>query len=311
MLFDTTSRSIHIERWQFHGPQRHRSARSFIGLTYAAAFSKRLRLATGICLVAEHNPLVLAKVIASVDSLSSGRFALGVGIGWSTEEFAALGIPFERRAQRTCEYLQVMRQLWGEEKSSFNGEFVRFDGVRSFPKPAQGAKVPIIFGGESLPALRRVARLGNGWFGVQLNPRQLEEKLTTLRKLMTEAGRDISELEIIISPYENQVTDDELRAYHELGVHEFVPFVRLPRDDREIPCAPSASLANGSNPLLSSARESDELLHPRRATIVADGACSGAKTLKLLQLREFFPVAAVSRPGRCTGVEPEVKTIPS
>ena len=88
----------------------------FIGLTYAAAFSQRIRLATGICLVAEHNPLVLAKVIASLDSLSAGRAALGVGIGWSSEEFAALGIPFERRAQRTCEYIEVMRKLWGEKK---------------------------------------------------------------------------------------------------------------------------------------------------------------------------------------------------
>jgi alkanesulfonate monooxygenase SsuD/methylene tetrahydromethanopterin reductase-like flavin-dependent oxidoreductase (luciferase family) len=123
----------------------------FIGLTYAAAFSRRIRLATGICLVAEHNPLALAKVIASLDSLSSGRLALGVGIGWSAEEFAALGIPFERRAQRTCEYIEVMRKLWGEPKSSFRGEFVGFDGVRSFPKPPQGAKLPIIFGGEVCP----------------------------------------------------------------------------------------------------------------------------------------------------------------
>ena len=207
----------------------------FIGLTYAAAFSSRIRLATGICLVAEHNPLELAKVIASLDSLSSGRLALGVGIGWSSEEFAALGIPFERRAQRTCEYIEVMRKLWGEEKSSFTGEFVRFDGVRSFPKPAQGAKLPIIFGGESMPALRRVARLGNGWFGVKLNPEQAAAKVATLRSLMTEAGRDISEIEIIISPYENEVSNDDLRAYHEIGVKEFVPFVRLPGDVRKIP----------------------------------------------------------------------------
>lgn len=207
----------------------------FIGLTYAAAFSRRIRLATGICLVAEHNPLALAKVIASLDSLSSGRLALGVGIGWSSEEFAALGIPFERRAQRTCEYIEVMRKLWGEEKTSFSGEFVRFDGVRSFPKPSQGTKVPIIFGGESMPALRRVARLGDGWFGVKLNPDQAAAKIATLRKLMSEAGRDMSELEIIISPYENEVTADDLRAYHEIGVHEFVPFVRLPGDDRKIP----------------------------------------------------------------------------
>jgi probable F420-dependent oxidoreductase len=207
----------------------------FIGLTYAAAFSRRIRLATGICLVAEHNPLALAKVIASLDLLSSGRLALGVGIGWSAEEFAALGIPFERRAQRTCEYIEVMRKLWVEEKSSFSGEFVSFNGVRSFPKPAQGGRLPVIFGGESLPALRRVARLGNGWFGVKLNPEQAAEKIATLSKLMIEAGRNISEIEIIISPYENEVTVDDLRAYHALGVHEFVPFVRLPGDDSKIP----------------------------------------------------------------------------
>src|ERR1700683_3141695 len=207
----------------------------FIGLTYAAAFSSRIRLATGICLVPEHNPLALAKVIASLDSLSSGRAALGVGIGWSLEEFAALGISFERRAQRTCEYIEVMRKLWGEEKSSFSGEFVRFDGVRSFPKPPQGAKLPVIFGGESMPALRRVARLGNGWFGVKLNPEQAAAKIETLRSLMRDNGRDLKELEIIISPYENQVTAEDLRAYHELGVAEFVPFVRLPGDDKKIP----------------------------------------------------------------------------
>ena len=207
----------------------------FIGLTYAAAFSRRIRLATGICLVAEHNPLALAKVIASLDSLSSGRFALGVGIGWSAEEFAALGIPFERRAQRTCEYIEIMRKLWDEPQSSFGGEFIRFAGVRSFPKPPQGAKLPIIFGGESLSALRRVARLGNGWFGVKLNPEQAAAKIATLRSLMIEAGRDLSELEIIISPYENEVTGEDLRAYHEIGVDEFVPFVRLPGDESRIP----------------------------------------------------------------------------
>jgi probable F420-dependent oxidoreductase len=208
----------------------------FIGLTYAAAHSRRIRLATGICLVPEHNPLVLAKVIASLDFLSGGRFALGVGIGWSAEEFAALGIPFERRAQRTTEYIQVMRKLWSEEKSSFDGEYVRFAEARSFPKPARpGGKVPVIFGGESMPALRRVARFGDGWFGVNLNPQQAKEKIDILHKLMREAGRDPKELDISISPYHNQITIDDLRRYHELGVDEFVPFVQLPRTDDEIP----------------------------------------------------------------------------
>ena len=209
----------------------------FIGLTYAAACSERVRLATGICLVAEHNPLVLAKVIASLDSLSDGRFALGVGIGWAAEEFAALGIPFERRGQRTCEYIEAMRALWTGEKSSYHGEFVRFDEARCFPKPAQGGKVPVIFGGESLPALRRVARFGIGWFGVNLTPDQAAVKIAKLHALLDEQGRDRKEVEIIISPYANRITLDDLRAYHELGVSEFVPFVRLPGDDAMIPAA--------------------------------------------------------------------------
>ena len=96
----------------------------FITLTFAAAVTKEIRLATGICLVPEHNPLVLAKEVASLDHLSGGRFALGVGIGWSAEEFAALGIPFDRRAQRTREYVEVMRRLWGEKLTTFRGEFV-------------------------------------------------------------------------------------------------------------------------------------------------------------------------------------------
>jgi probable F420-dependent oxidoreductase len=207
----------------------------FIGLTYAAAHTERLRLATGICLVPEHNPLVLAKIIASLDYLSGGRLALGVGIGWAAEEFAALGIPFERRAQRTCEYIEAMRKLWTDPNSSYHGEFVNFDQVRSFPKPEQGGKVPVIFGGESLPALRRVARLGNGWFGVNLTPDQAAEKISKLHSLLAENGRDPKEIEIIISPYANQITLDDLRAYHELGVSEFVPFVRLPGDDAKIP----------------------------------------------------------------------------
>jgi alkanesulfonate monooxygenase SsuD/methylene tetrahydromethanopterin reductase-like flavin-dependent oxidoreductase (luciferase family) len=174
-------------------------------------------------------------VIASLDYLSGGRFALGVGIGWAAEEFAALGIPFERRAQRTCEYIEAMRCLWTDPKSSYSGEFVRFEEVRCFPKPTQGGKVPVIFGGESMPALRRVAKYGTGWFGVNLTPDQAAAKIAKLHALLNEQGRDRNEIEIIISPYANQITRDDLQAYHELGVSEFVPFVRLPGDDAKIP----------------------------------------------------------------------------
>ncbi|HZP45298.1 MAG TPA: LLM class F420-dependent oxidoreductase [Candidatus Binataceae bacterium] len=207
----------------------------FVTLSYVAASTTRIRLATGICLVPEHNPLVLAKQIATLDALSGGRFALGVGIGWSWEEFAALGIPFERRAQRTCEYIEVMRKLWGEEKTSFAGEFVTFKDARCFPKPAQGARVPIIFGGESTPALRRVARYGTGWFSVKLTPDQLATKLAQLQTLLAENNRKLADIELIVSPYDAAVSREQLRRYAELGVNEIIPFVRMPSDERQIP----------------------------------------------------------------------------
>jgi probable F420-dependent oxidoreductase len=207
----------------------------FIGLTYAAAHTERLRLATGICLVAEHNPLVLAKVIASLDYLSGGRFALGVGIGWSAEEFKALGIPFERRAQRTREYIAVMRKLWGEETTTFHGEFVNFEAARSFPKPAQGGRVPIIFGGESTPALKRVAEYGTGWFGFNLTPATAAAKIEQLKGLMRERGRALGEVEIIISPYLQKVAPASLNAYHAAGVSEIVQLLAIPDDEAKLP----------------------------------------------------------------------------
>ena len=128
-----------------------------------------------------------------------------------------------------------MRKLWGEEKSVHTGEFVNFKDVRSFPKPAQGVNVPVIFGGESLPALRRVASHGTGWFGVNLDPDQAAAKIAKLHSLLDEKGRAHREIEIIISPYHHQISPSDLRAYHELGVSEIVPFIRLPAEDGQIP----------------------------------------------------------------------------
>lgn len=203
----------------------------FVSLAYVAARTSKVRLATGICLVPEHNVVELAKAIASVDHVSEGRFALGVGIGWSAEEFEALGVPFERRAQRAREYIEVMRKLWGEEKSSHNGEFAKFDNVRSFPKPAQGGKVPVIFGGESAPALKRVADIGNGWFGFNLGPADTAAKLEKLDSLLRERGRSRSELEIMIAPYLNRITPDDLRRYHDAGVSEIVHMIPFGDDE--------------------------------------------------------------------------------
>lgn len=206
----------------------------FLTLTYAAAMTSRIRLATGICLVPEHNPLILAKQAATLDQLSNGRFAFGVGIGWSAEEFVALGIPFERRAQRTREYIDAMRRLWGGKVTSYRGEFLCFENVRSYPKPVSGAKLPVIFGGESLPALKRAAEHGAGWYGFNLGPGEAARKIERLRSLVRENRRDVREIEIIVSPYFQRISTDDLRKYRDAGVDEVVMVVAIPDDESQI-----------------------------------------------------------------------------
>lgn len=191
----------------------------FIALTYAAAHTSRIRLATGICIVPERNPLVLAKVAASLDYLSNGRFALGIGIGWLEEEFKAIGVPWARRTQRTREYVEAMRTLWGEENSTYKGEFVNFENARSFPKPARGGKLPILVGGQTDPALKRAAEYGDGWCGFNLTPEETAQKISRLRELMKAAGRPSENFEISMSP-PARATPEVLRRYRDVGVDE-------------------------------------------------------------------------------------------
>ena len=207
----------------------------FLSLTWMAAATKKIRLATGICLVPEHNPVVLAKVVATLDFLSGGRSILGVGIGWLEEEFQAIGIPWERRAHRTRECIDAMRRLWGDDVSNYRGEFVNFEGVRSYPKPVQGEKLPIFFGGESGPALKRVAEYGNGWVGFNLTPAEAATKIKRLEELLKANGRKLSEVEIAASPYPKQITKDDGKRYRDAGVEEVV-LINLspPRDEDEM-----------------------------------------------------------------------------
>ncbi|MGH7782197.1 MAG: LLM class F420-dependent oxidoreductase [Candidatus Binataceae bacterium] len=207
----------------------------FLALTFAAAATSKIRLATGICLVPEHNPVVLAKQAATLDRLAGGRFVLGVGIGWSAEEFAALGIPFARRAQRTREYIAAMRSLWGEGAATYHGEFVNFDAAQSFPKPTRGVKLPVMFGGESDPALKRVAEYGDGWFGFNCDPNDAKERVAKLQALMRERGRDPREIEFIVSPYTKKITGDDMKRYRDAGVQEVVILSSPPADAAQIP----------------------------------------------------------------------------
>jgi probable F420-dependent oxidoreductase len=207
---------------------------SWVGLGYAAAFTKRVRLATGVCLVPEHNPLALAKAIATVDHLSGGRVVVGIGIGWLEEEFQAMSIPWERRSDRTRDYVAAMRCLWGDDVSAFDGEYARFKNVRSFPKPVAGGKLPVIVGGNTMPALRRVAEYGDGWFGLNLSPDQTAERLGKLRGLLAAHNRRLEDLEIIIGPATNRPMADDFKKYHDLGVKELVLPPFGPRGEPEM-----------------------------------------------------------------------------
>jgi probable F420-dependent oxidoreductase len=205
VLLDKHISKYPYSKGEFPLPADTAFADPFVTLGYAAAYTSRVKLVTGICLVPEHNPVVLAKVVSTLDQLSGGRFTLGVGVGWLEEEFNAVGVPWEQRAQRTREYIEAMRCLWRDAHSTYKGEFVKFESVRSYPKPVHG-EVPIWFGGESGPALKRVADYGNGWCGFNLSADEAAAKMKRLDELIKAAGRKRSEIYMALSPYTKPIT---------------------------------------------------------------------------------------------------------
>jgi probable F420-dependent oxidoreductase len=195
----------------------------FLALAYAAAATRRVRLATGICLLPERNPVVTAKEVATLDVLSRGRFELGVGIGWLAEEFAAVGVPWERRAARTREYLRAMQVLWSDDETEFRGEFVSFPQARSYPKPVQKPHPPILFGGESEPALRRAGEVGDGWFGVNVTVEDARRNVERIRAHARAAGRGKARLHFSVSPGLGlAIGRDDLARYRDAGVDQVV-----------------------------------------------------------------------------------------
>lgn len=163
-----------------------------IWLAFVAAATTTLRLGTGILILPQRNPVVLAKELSTLDSLSGGRVELGIGVGWLREEFDALGIPWPRRGARTDEYIEAMRALWDGDHASYNGEFVDFTDVSSNPKPANG-RVPIHIGGHSRFAAERAGRLGDGFFPGKGDIRELVD---IVRQSAADAGRDPESIEI-------------------------------------------------------------------------------------------------------------------
>lgn len=190
-----------------------------IWLSYLASATETIRLATGILILPQRNPVVLAKECATLDHLSGGRLELGIGVGWLQEEFDALGVPWERRGARTDEHIEAMRALWTDQKASYHGEFVDFADCVSLPKPAQGT-IPVHIGGHSDAAAKRAGRLGDGFFPGRGDHAELARLIELTRRTAEEHGRDPGAVEFTAGGNgvigSNAV--DEAKALADIGV---------------------------------------------------------------------------------------------
>ncbi|WP_170304610.1 LLM class F420-dependent oxidoreductase [Croceicoccus estronivorus] len=191
-------------------------------LTALALHSTTLRLGTGIAILPQRNPVYFAKTAAALDLLSNGRFIAGIGLGWSGQEYAATNTPFERRGARLNDYIQVIRTLWEDPVSEYHGEFYDLPACIHLPKPVQRPHPPLYFGGESIPAMRRVARFGQGWFAMRMTPDILRPKLAALQDLLAEHGRSPTDVDIVASPGDRECNADMIASFAELGVSEVV-----------------------------------------------------------------------------------------
>jgi probable F420-dependent oxidoreductase len=187
-----------------------------IALAFVAACTARIRLGTGVCILPQRNPVYLAKEVATLDRLSGGRLDLGVGIGWQREEFAACGAPFAKRGERADEYLELLRALWCDSPARFDGRYWQLPACRQLPAPLQRPHPPLHVAGESDAALRRAARLGQGWLGY-LPVARAEERIAKLDALLCERGRARSGFDVTIVPLEQPTTLDAVKRLRDAG----------------------------------------------------------------------------------------------
>jgi probable F420-dependent oxidoreductase len=205
-------------------------------LQAAAAVTTRMELGTSVEIITERNPVVRAKHVATLDHFSDGRFLYGVGIGWSKEEYAAVGVPWENRGARADEYIQAMDALWTQHRASFHGEFVNFDDVVAFPKPVRQPRPPVLIGGITRPALRRTAMYGDGWYGWKLSLEEIDQKLVELDEELAAVGRDRDDVRLLIGlPHAGDPADlrDYVDAVAARGFDDFVIGASLSRSRYE------------------------------------------------------------------------------
>lgn len=196
-----------------------------VALGFLAGQTRRVLLATGIIILPQRNPVVLAKSLASVDVLSGGRLVFGLGAGYLEPEFAAVGVPFAARGARTDEYLDAILALWTQARPAYRGRTVAFGGIDARPRPVRRPHPPIVVGGQSEGAFRRAVTRGNGWYGFALDLDGTRRCLAGLEAARHRHPRppELGELEITITPA-GKLDRDLVRRYAEAGVHRLVPF---------------------------------------------------------------------------------------
>lgn len=213
--FDSIWASDHVVM-----PEKHLGSFSevfydpFMLLSYIAAETSSIKLGTSVIILPYRNPVVVAKMIATLDQLSEGRVVFGVGPGWMREEYDALSVPFSKRGARTNEYIEAIKELWISDEPSYDGEFCSFSNIKFYPKPLQKPHPPIFIAGASDYAIKRAVEYGNGWQPTWVSPQDVKEGISKLKNIAEEKGKDLSSftysvrnrLDIVGSDY-NSVKD--------------------------------------------------------------------------------------------------------
>ena len=198
----------------------------FMGLARASAVTTTLYLGTGVCLVPERNPLLLAKEIATLDVLSGGRFIFGIGAGWLKEETEIMGGDFAHRWGQTRESILAMKELWTKDEAEFHGRFYDFPPVRSFPKPAQKPHPPILLGGFAANVFKRVAAWGDGWMPTRITPEQIKAGRAAIEELAEAGGRDPGRFGVTVFGVDPDV--DQIRRFEEAGADRAIVLLPTP-----------------------------------------------------------------------------------
>ena len=201
----------------------------FVSLMYAAAVTQTLKLGTGICLVIERDTILLAKEVASLDHLSGGRFLFGIGGGWNVEEMEHHGTLYKTRFKKLGEQVLAMKEIWTKDVAEFRGDFVNFDPLWCWPKPAQKPHPPVLLGGESRYTLQRVVEYCDGWFPRSRQPELVSQGMNVLKEYAAQAGRDMRTISVSVfgAAAESRLLD----SYRDVGATRVI--LRLPSEGRD------------------------------------------------------------------------------